>query len=167
MSVGSIRALMVLQILFALLFLLQFFGGIFGIQSLKFSWEWNEIIEIATVLGLIIGVVASFFLQRKLLDRNLKVEGQLLLAQGEFGKLLQTRFDMWDLTNSERDVALMTIKGFSITEIGQMRGTSGGTIKAQNAAIYRKAGVAGRNQLLVGLVEDLIDVSVTEMVETN
>jgi DNA-binding CsgD family transcriptional regulator len=97
--------------------------------------------------------------------RNRKVEDQLLLARGEFAALLEARFEQWGLTIAEQDVAMMGIKGFSIAEVAEMRGTSEGTIKAQNASIYRKAGVTGRNPLLVSLVEDLIDVGVEEKSE--
>ena len=37
-----------------------------------------------------------------------------------------------------------------------MRGTSEGTVKAQSNAIYRKAGVTGRTQLLSLFLEDLM-----------
>jgi len=137
-------------------------GEIYGIRFLRLSWEWHEIIEIGTVLGLVIGVIVSFEFQRSLMRRNAKIEDQLLLARGEFGALLASRFEHWGLTAAEQDVAMMAIKGFSIAEVSKMRGTSEGTIKAQNASIYRKAGVTGRNPLLVSLVEDLIDVGVEE-----
>ncbi|HLS58150.1 MAG TPA: helix-turn-helix transcriptional regulator, partial [Paracoccaceae bacterium] len=61
------------------------------------------------------------------------------------------------LTPSERDVAWFTLKGLSIAEIARMRQTSEGTVKAQSNAIYRKAGVSGRAQLLSLFIEDLID----------
>jgi DNA-binding NarL/FixJ family response regulator len=44
----------------------------------------------------------------------------------------------------------------SIAEIAQIRATREGTIKAQCAAIYRKAGVSGRAQLLSLFIEDLM-----------
>jgi DNA-binding CsgD family transcriptional regulator len=44
----------------------------------------------------------------------------------------------------------------STAEIGSLRATSEGTIKAQTNAIYRKAGVSGRSQLLSLFIEDLM-----------
>lgn len=61
------------------------------------------------------------------------------------------------LTPSERDVAWFTIKGLSLAEIARMRQTSDGTVKAQSNAIYRKAGVSGRTQLLSLFLEDLME----------
>jgi transcriptional regulator, LuxR family len=54
-------------------------------------------------------------------------------------------------------VALFAIKGLSISEIAALRETAEGTVKAQSAAIYRKAGVNGRGALLSLFVEDMMD----------
>lgn len=70
--------------------------------------------------------------------------------------LLAERFAEWGLTRAERDVALFAIKGLSTAEIAGLRQTSEGTVKAQTAAIYRKAGVTGRPQLLSLFIEDLM-----------
>ena len=63
----------------------------------------------------------------------------------------------WGLSPAERDVALFAIKGLSTSEIAALRTTSEGTVKAQTAAIYRKAGVSGRPQLLSLFIEDLLE----------
>jgi DNA-binding CsgD family transcriptional regulator len=70
--------------------------------------------------------------------------------------LLEERFVEWGLTPSERDVALFAIKGLSTAEIATLRSTSEGTVKAQTNAIYRKAGVSGRSQLLSLFIDDLM-----------
>ncbi len=53
-------------------------------------------------------------------------------------------------------MALFSIKGMSLAEIAELRNTSDGTVKAQSNAIYRKAGVSGRPQLLSLFIEDLM-----------
>ena len=53
-------------------------------------------------------------------------------------------------------VALFAIKGMSTAEIAALRSTSEGTVKAQTNAIYRKAGVSGRSQLLSLFIDDLM-----------
>ena len=53
-------------------------------------------------------------------------------------------------------MATLAIKGLSIAEIAALRETKEGTIKAQSAAIYRKAGVTGRLQLLSLFIEELM-----------
>ena len=69
---------------------------------------------------------------------------------------MQSRFTDWGLTSAERDVALFAIKGMSTQEIAVLRGTAEGTVKAQTNAIYRKAAVSGRSQLLSLFIEDLM-----------
>ena len=69
---------------------------------------------------------------------------------------MQESFGRWGLTRSERDVALLTVKGLSVAEIAALRETREGTVRAQCAAIYRKAGVESRAQLLSLFVEDLM-----------
>ena len=91
------------------------------------------------------------------LVRNRAVESRLRQVSGAFAALLEERFAGWGLTRSERDVAWFTIKGLSIAEIARLRGTSEGTVKAHSNAIYRKAGVSGRTQLLSLFIEDLMD----------
>ena len=53
-------------------------------------------------------------------------------------------------------MALFAIKGMSTLEIAALRNTSEGTVKAQTNAIYRKAGVSGRSQLLSLFIDDLM-----------
>ncbi|MBL9053073.1 MAG: helix-turn-helix transcriptional regulator, partial [Tabrizicola sp.] len=85
-----------------------------------------------------------------------RAEERLRRASGAFAELLQERFAEWGLTASERDVALFAIKGMSTAEIAGLRSTSEGTVKAQTNAIYRKAGVSGRSQLLSLFIDDLM-----------
>ena len=70
---------------------------------------------------------------------------------------MHERFDAWGLTAAEQDVALFAIKGLNTAEIAALRNTSEGTVKAQTNAIYRKAGVTGRPQLLSLFIDDLLD----------
>src|SRR5690606_29210893 len=101
----------------------------------------------------VLGAVALYQTRR---DRR-RAQEQLRRASTAFLDLLNERFDDWALTPAERDVALFAIKGMSTGEIAGLRSTSAGTVKAQTNAIYRKAGVSGRPQLLSLFIEDLMD----------
>jgi DNA-binding CsgD family transcriptional regulator len=116
----------------------------------------REYLEIGAAFGLVLGVVVGgLMLRRALRDRN-RAEERLRRASGAFMVLLEERFSEWGLTPSERDVALFAIKGMSTAEIATLRATSEGTVKAQTNAIYRKAGVSGRPQLLSLFIDDLM-----------
>jgi DNA-binding CsgD family transcriptional regulator len=116
----------------------------------------RELLEIGAAIGLILGVVLGGLMLRRALRERHKAEEQLRRASGAFMDLLHERFGEWGLTPSEKDVALFAIKGMSTAEIASLRATSEGTVKAQTNAIYRKAGVSGRSQLLSLFIEDLM-----------
>ena len=118
--------------------------------------------EIGAALGLVLGLVlGGEMLVWTLRERN-QAQERLRRASGAFLELLEERFVEWGLTPAERDVALFAIKGMSTAEIAVLRATSEGTVKAQTNAIYRKAGVSGRPQLLSLFIDDLMRDDVTE-----
>ena len=106
---------------------------------------------------MITGFVFGGLALKRARERSAAAEEALRIAQSAFGDVLRERFKRWDLTPAEADVAMFAIKGFSIPDIANLRGVSEGTIKAQTAAIYRKAGVSGRPQLLSLFIDDLIE----------
>ena len=151
-----IAALFLAQSLCALVFVSDVFSSMFGFETSALSWEMRELIELSAAVGLIAGaVLGGFAMRRMMLDRN-KAQERLRRASGAFLDLLEERFAEWGLTPAERDVALFAIKGMSTAEISILRATSEGTVKAQTNAIYRKAGVSGRSQLLSLFIDDLM-----------
>ena len=129
-------------------------ASILGVAPI--SWRVHELIELGAALGLLLGVVLGWMALRKTMARNVVVEDQLRAASGAFFDVMEERFADWALTPAERDVALFAIKGMSTQEIAALRDVSEGTIKAQTNAIYRKAGVSGRPQLLSLFIDDLM-----------
>jgi DNA-binding CsgD family transcriptional regulator len=149
-------AIFVVQALCAFFFVSDILSSVIGFQTAPISWEMRELLEISAAIGLILGLVlGAWMLWRALRDQN-RAEERLRRASGAFADLLQERFAEWGLTPSEKDVALFAIKGMSTAEIAALRATSEGTVKAQTNAIYRKAGVSGRSQLLSLFIEDLM-----------
>ncbi len=116
----------------------------------------NDTLEFMVLGALVFGLIASAFEIRKNLSRQRRMEQQIKAASGAFSQLMEDHFEEWVLTPSECDVALMAIKGFSIAEIAAVRKTAEGTVKAQCNAIYRKAGVSGRPQLLSLFIDELL-----------
>jgi DNA-binding CsgD family transcriptional regulator len=120
------------------------------------AWVYHELIEIGAAVGLLIGSVLGVIALRSAWARTDRAEAALREARAAFRDVLDTRFADWDLTPAERDVALFAIKGFSTADIAGLRNVSEGTIKAQTNAIYRKAGVSGRPQLLSVFIDELV-----------
>jgi DNA-binding NarL/FixJ family response regulator len=113
-------------------------------------------IEGAAAIALCAGIAATVLHLRHLAHRQTVLLRQVEIASGAFADLLEVQFDDWALSVSERDVALLVIKGLSNAEIAAMRQTREGTIKAQTAAVYRKAHVSGRTQLISLFIEELL-----------
>ena len=72
------------------------------------------------------------------------------------GEAIDRQFLQWRLTEAERDVGLLILKGLSLKEIATARVTSERTIRAQARSIYAKAGLSGRAALSTFFLEDLL-----------
>jgi DNA-binding CsgD family transcriptional regulator len=118
---------------------------------------WHLLPELAATAGLFVGIVFEIRALRQLQRRQAVMEKSLAVAAGALAGLMEDYFRQWELTQAEAEVATFTIKGFSIAEVAQMRGTAEGTVKTHLNAIYRKAGVQGRGQLVSVLIEDLLN----------
>lgn len=118
------------------------------------------------IIGLIYSVAEGF----KLKKRNAEITKSLDQANAEartwkanHEKLIQglsqaidEQFLKWNLTHSEKDVALLLIKGLSHKEIANLRNASEKTVRTQATAIYQKSGLAGRSELAAFFLEDLL-----------
>ncbi|RVT82836.1 LuxR family transcriptional regulator [Rhodobacteraceae bacterium CCMM004] len=112
--------------------------------------------EYFVAAALMVGVVFIAREIARLTRRHRRMADQIAVASGRFADLIETHFEAWGLTPAESDVALLAIKGLSVAEIAAARGSAEGTVKAQAAAVYRKAGVSGRLQLLSLFIEELL-----------
>ena len=114
-------------------------------------------LELVANLGLVGAIAVEGRVLWAMLRREARSAEALSVAQGALSEIVEAKFAHWGLTPSEADVAGFTIKGFSIAEVAELRGSSEATIKTHLNAVYRKAGVAGRGQLVSVFVEDLFD----------
>lgn len=113
-------------------------------------------VESIAALVLISGVVVEWQVLMSLLRRQDRMQRGLGIAAGALGDVIEGYFQHWSLTPAEEDVAMFTIKGAPIAEIARLRNSAEGTVKAHLNAIYRKAGVSGRTELVSLLIEDLM-----------
>lgn len=148
--------LLIVQALCGLVFVLDILLSVMGIYPLPLAWTTRELMEIGAALGLMLGMIFGGLLVWRSFSDLRRAEARLDRANAAFVDVLNTRFDEWGLTLAERDVALFAIKGLTVQDIARLRETSEGTVKAQTAAIYRKAEVSGRPQLLSLFIEDLM-----------
>lgn len=113
--------------------------------------------EVGATLGLVLGVLFEVQALARLLRRQARMEQSLGVASGALNDVMEGYFRQWGLTPAEQDVATFTIKGCSIADIAGLRGSAEATVKTHLNAIYRKADVQGRGQLVSVLIEDLMN----------
>lgn len=121
----------------------------------------------AVVLGLFL---YEYRYQRRALG---ELRGQLSKARGRLAQIdsksqelacqyravMQKQFEAWQLSASEQDVVIGMLKGLSFREIAELRETREKTVRQQASSVYRKAGVAGRNELAAWFFEDMLESS--------
>ncbi len=76
------------------------------------------------------------------------------LMQG-LGASINRQFQKWQLTATEKEIAILLLKGLSHKEIALLRNVSEATARQQARSVYQKANVNGRNELAAFFLEDL------------
>lgn len=72
------------------------------------------------------------------------------------GRAIDAQFGAWKLTPAEREVALLLLKGRSHKHIARTFDRSERTVRQHAAAVYLKAGLAGRAELAAFFLEDVM-----------
>ena len=70
--------------------------------------------------------------------------------------LINSQINLLKLTNAEKDVAWLIIKGNSYKKIAELRGVSERTINQQVGSIFKKSNVANRHEFVSSFIEDLM-----------
>jgi DNA-binding CsgD family transcriptional regulator len=128
-----------------------------------------ELVEITPVVLTSVGVALLFRVTKHQREEHLQVIHDLEIArvQGQrwrsearslngLGQAIDAQFSRWNLTEAEREVALLLLKGLSTEEIVAVRASSDRTIREQARSIYSKAGLTGRAALSAFFLEDLL-----------
>jgi DNA-binding CsgD family transcriptional regulator len=72
------------------------------------------------------------------------------------GAAIARQFERWALSPAEREVGLLLLKGLSHKEVAEVRSITEATARQQARAVYKKAGLSGRNDLAAFFLEDLL-----------
>jgi DNA-binding CsgD family transcriptional regulator len=129
-----------------------------------------ELLDITPIVVTSVGLALLFRVTRQQRDDNLKIIRDLELArvQGQrwrneartllqgLGEAIDVQFSRWNLTEAEREVALLLLKGLSHKEIAGVRGVGERTVREQTRSVYAKAGLTGRAALSAFFLEDLL-----------
>jgi len=127
--------------------------------------------HVAYEVGLVIGALATAMwlargwtsaatanqaLRRSLEQRQAERDAWRASAEqalAGLGSAMDAQFAAWGLTPSEREVALLVLKGHGHKEIAVRTGRSERTVRQHAAAAYQKAGLGGRAELAAFFLE--------------
>jgi DNA-binding CsgD family transcriptional regulator len=129
-----------------------------------------ELLEIVPIVLTSVGLVLLFRVTRRQREDQVKLIGELEIARAQgqrwraearahlngLGQAIDAQFSRWNLTEAEREVALLLLKGLTHKEIAAIRATSERTVREQARSLYAKAGLTGRATLSAFFLEDLI-----------
>jgi len=82
---------------------------------------------------------------------------KLTILKEGLSEAIDNQFNIWKLTNAEREVALLVIKGFSFAKISELRSVSEKTIHQQISSVYKKSNTKNRHEFMSGFIEDFIN----------
>jgi DNA-binding NarL/FixJ family response regulator len=151
--------------LFALFFILDIYTNLQ--EGVPVPHVWHEVVLFSLAFGAMILQI------RTILKKNARIlvlNKELLHAKESYQEwknksrasarelrtMIDQQFSSWELSISERDVALLLIKGFSMKEIAEFRNTHEKTVRHQATTIYRKSGLPGRQALAAFFLEDIL-----------
>lgn len=148
---GLIAGVVVLQSLAVAFFVADAAGDVLaeGVSA-------HVAVETLAALGLLAGVAIGLLQLRGLLAADRRKSAALAVAAGALSAVIEARAREWGLTPAEADVAVFALKGCDIAEIARLREAAPGTVRAQLARVYQKAGVNSRSALASLFLEDLI-----------
>lgn len=147
----GISILVALQSLACVFFLADLVGDI-AVDGIGL----HLLIEGMAAIALLIAVVLGTFQVRALIAAARRDKAAVAVAQGAVASLITLRFEEWQLTPAEADVALFALKGCDISQIAAMRGSAAGTVRAQLTRVYAKAHVESQSGLIALFLEELI-----------
>ena len=124
--------------------------------DLYLPWFDHNTLELMAVVAMTVSLVVLGAILIDHMHQNRRYREVLRTASGQLLETLERKFDNWRLTGSEREIALLLIKGLTVNEIADIRGARPGTIKSQSNAVYRKAGIRNRSELAAYFIEDLL-----------
>ena len=148
-----ILLLIAVQLLCAVVFFWDFLSEFSGLDTL----DWHVFKEALASFALLAGIGFETLYLRNIFRRKASLERSVGLASSALETIIQDHFDLWKLTHSERDIAALLVKGLSIAEIASVRGSAEGTVKAHLNAIYRKANVRSRSDLMSTIMDTLVE----------
>lgn len=142
-----------------------------AIDDLSHGSSWKHLALEAIVLIMaafwIVSVAVRYFASR---TENIRIKTDLAQVRKDLENYqketqhlikglslkISEQLDKWNMTNAEKDVALLLLKGFSNKEIADIRATSEKTVTQQISSIYMKSNLKSRSEFAAFFLEELL-----------
>lgn len=160
----------VARVLIPLLLIITVFGIVDLFLDAPQSFSFHVLVDVSLVV-LTMGTTIYLWLGLRLAERSLERTMNALderssqrdawrgrtedLLRG-LGAALEDEFDGWGLTPTERDTALLLLKGHSHKRIARLTDRSERTVRQHAVSVYRKSGLGGRAALSGFFLEQLV-----------
>ena len=133
---------------------------------LRNPYRWAGYIAILCLLL----VIALFIIKLKNKNREDELQVNLAKAKEEsrlnkekleeklngLSQHIEQEFTKWKLTATEKEIAIMLLKGLTFKEIAEVRCKSERTVRQQAGAIYSKSSLSNRSDLAAYFLEDFM-----------
>lgn len=138
------------------------------------SREGINWIHLATEVGVVLVSAIGFLIlirgffrksheisEHHMVIEKLKEESRLWKTESKkhidgLSQAIDIQLERWRLSHSEKEVALLLLKGLSLKEIAGIRETTEKTARAHSVMVYQKSGLGGRSELAAFFLEDLL-----------
>ena len=130
----------------------------------KFSLHYTafELIHLISEFGAVVILGAALYLLNEYLvmleESNKEARLSFKALRETFDDHVFEQFDKWNFTAAEKDVAILLLRGLTISEIAQLRETSNGTVKVQSHNIFRKSDVSSRVEFMAIFIDEFMDL---------
>lgn len=161
-----------LRLLLVVALLLLIFGGTIDlVLDAPENWLSVHVIYELTMIAIALGITIALGRgwlraerslaesQRVLEERKVERDAWRASAQNALeglGHAVDEQFRKWGLTPTEREVALLLLKGHSHKAIAYATGRSERTVRQHAVAVYEKSKLGGRAELAAFFLEDLM-----------
>jgi DNA-binding CsgD family transcriptional regulator len=120
---------------------------VMGLSGSGGVFMWHRLTQARRRVAVLTGDVAT---ARQEAERWRAEAADLL---GGLWAAIDRQFDRWQLTEAEREVALLLLKGLSHKQVAARRDTSERTVRQQAQSVYQKSGLDGRSALAAFFLE--------------
>ena len=95
-------------------------------------------------------------------EKSQNAEDNLTHLRSDFDALLKRKFESWAFTKAEEDIGILVLRGFSTSQIAELRSTKIGTVRLQIHKILQKSNTASRNDFSAVFMDEFLDFAAQE-----